>query len=121
MSKTATELGKFLRKLRIDFNESSKNMSLKLDISPSFLSSVETGKKQAPFGIEDKIEQHYKLSTDDISLLRDLASQSRILFRIKAKDPKAKHILGIMHRNMDKMNDDELQQILDVLEKIGDK
>lgn len=43
-----TPLGKFLRKLRIDRNEILQNMADKLDVSPSFLSAVENGKKKMP-------------------------------------------------------------------------
>ena len=43
-----TELGKFLRKLRIDKNEILLDMANKLGVSPSFLSSVEIGKRQMP-------------------------------------------------------------------------
>ena len=40
-----TSLGKFLRKLRIDNNELLKDMAQKLNVSVSFLSAVENGKK----------------------------------------------------------------------------
>ena len=43
-----TMLGKFLRKLRIDRNELLKDMAGKLDVTVSFLSSVENGKKKMP-------------------------------------------------------------------------
>lgn len=43
-----TSLGKFLRKLRIDNGEILKNMADKLDVTVSFLSAVENGKKRMP-------------------------------------------------------------------------
>ena len=43
-----TSLGRFLRKLRIDRNELLKDMAQKLEVSVSFLSAVENGKKKMP-------------------------------------------------------------------------
>lgn len=43
-----TEVGKFLRKVRIDHDEILRNMATKLDVSASFLSAVENGKKRIP-------------------------------------------------------------------------
>ena len=41
-----TSLGRFLRKLRIDRGEILKNMAEKLEVTSSFLSAVENGKKR---------------------------------------------------------------------------
>lgn len=57
-----TELGKFLRKLRIDNNELMLNMANKLKVSSAFLSSVENGKKRPPLGWKSEIENLYNLS-----------------------------------------------------------
>jgi transcriptional regulator with XRE-family HTH domain len=46
MSKKLTELGKILRKIRIDNNLSMEDMALIFDISISYLSLIETGKRQ---------------------------------------------------------------------------
>ncbi len=43
-----TSLGRFLRKLRIDRNELLRDMARKLEVSVSFLSAVENGKKRMP-------------------------------------------------------------------------
>ena len=40
-----TALGRFLRKIRIDRNELLKDMADKLEVSASFLSAVENGKR----------------------------------------------------------------------------
>jgi transcriptional regulator with XRE-family HTH domain len=43
-----TQLGIFLRKLRLDRGEILKDMAIKLNVSSSFLSAVENGKKRIP-------------------------------------------------------------------------
>lgn len=57
-----TQLGKFLRKLRIDRGELLRTMAEKLGISMSFLSSVENGKKSMPSEWIPKIPDLYHLN-----------------------------------------------------------
>jgi transcriptional regulator with XRE-family HTH domain len=60
-----TPLGKFLRKLRIDAGEILKDMADKLDVSPSFLSAVENGKKKMPSSWNSKICILYHLTPEE--------------------------------------------------------
>ena len=57
-----TEFGKFLRKLRIDNEELLKDMAIKLNTTPAFLSMVETGRRSIPKKLEEEIEKIYSLS-----------------------------------------------------------
>ena len=58
-----TELGKFLRKIRIDHDEILKDMADKLGVTASFLSAVENGKKRMPAEWNSKICQLYSLNS----------------------------------------------------------
>jgi transcriptional regulator with XRE-family HTH domain len=57
-----TELGKFLRKLRIEREEILKTMADKLNVTVSFLSAVETGKRPMPGPWAQKISDLYELN-----------------------------------------------------------
>lgn len=57
-----TSLGRFLRKLRIDQGEILKDMAEKLDVTVSFLSAVENGKKRMPSNWNGRICQIYSLT-----------------------------------------------------------
>ena len=57
-----TKLGRFLRKMRIDRGELLRDMSGKLGVAVSFLSSVENGKKSMPTEWAAKLVQIYQLS-----------------------------------------------------------
>ena len=57
-----TEFGKFSRKLRIDNGELLKDMAIKLNVTPFFLSMVETGRRSIPKKWEEEIEKIYSLS-----------------------------------------------------------
>ena len=62
-----TSLGRFLRKLRIDRNELLKDMAEKLNVSVSFLSAVENGKKHMPASWNMQICELYELTDDQRS------------------------------------------------------
>ena len=57
-----TSIGKFLRKLRVDYGEILKDMAEKLDVTVSFLSAVENGKKHMPATWNSKICALYDLN-----------------------------------------------------------
>lgn len=57
-----TSIGKFLRKLRIDRGEILKDMAEKLDVTVSFLSAVENGRKKMPSSWNARICSLYDLS-----------------------------------------------------------
>ena len=74
-----TEFGKFSRKLRIDNGELLKDMAIKLNVTPSFLSMVETGRRSIPKKWEEEIEKIYSLS------LKQKEELTGILNRYKEK------------------------------------
>ena len=59
-----TSIGRFLKKLRIDRGEILKDMAEKLDVTVSFLSAVENGKKHMPAAWNEKICTLYDLSEE---------------------------------------------------------
>lgn len=64
-----TSLGKFLRKLRIDNGEILKDMAEKLNVTVSFLSAVENGKKRMPPTWNTRICSLYALDNQQQSEL----------------------------------------------------
>ena len=50
-----TEFGKMLRKLRIDCDENIRDMAFNLDITASYLSAIECGKRNIPKNLVDKV------------------------------------------------------------------
>ncbi len=54
-----TSLGRFLRKLRIDQGEILRDMAAKLNVTVSFLSAVENGKKKMPSSWNEEICRMY--------------------------------------------------------------
>jgi len=55
-----TQLGKELKKLRIDLGITLADMATQLGKSSSFLSAVETGRKRIPDDFLDLLSKHYE-------------------------------------------------------------
>lgn len=57
-----TDLGKFLRKMRLDKGLLLKNMADQINYTPAFLSAVETGRKLPPDGFAQRVISTFGLS-----------------------------------------------------------
>ncbi len=93
-----TPFCKTLRKLRIDHSERLLDMAKKLDISVSFLSSLEIGKKSLPIGIEEKIIELYDLDQEVAEILRRESEACRKSFTIKSSDTFRCEAVGMFAR-----------------------
>lgn len=56
---SVTDLGRMLRKLRVDCDERQRDMARKLSVSGAFLSAVERGVKRPPMNMADKLVALY--------------------------------------------------------------
>lgn len=63
-----TDLGRFLRKLRIDRGEILKDMADRLGVSVSFLSAVENGKKRMPSAWNTRLCELYRLTPEQMRI-----------------------------------------------------
>lgn len=112
-----TEIGKELRKLRIDQDERLLDMSKRLDKSAAFISAVERGTKSPPSGFEDLVISVYRLAGDAADALRRAANRSRKAFTVEADSPLARDTAGLMARRMNSLSDAQLKNILEILNK----
>lgn len=69
-----TELGKVLRKLRIDLGETLVRMAEQLDMSATMLSAIETGKKKVPSGFINRLTIVYPNLEEQRASLESLAN-----------------------------------------------
>ncbi|WP_175868618.1 helix-turn-helix domain-containing protein [Bartonella gabonensis] len=116
-----TSFGKILRKIRVDHSERLLDMAKKLDVSVSFLSSVEIGKRSVPVGMEVKIIQLYDLDQKEALLLRKEAYTCRRSFTIKPSDTCRCEIVGMFVRNLENFSQQDLTKFKKLLEKFDKK
>lgn len=65
-----SEYGEFLKHLRIDRREMLKNMAGKLGLNSSYLSAIESGNRDIPPDLTDKICNAYGLSVEQRNELK---------------------------------------------------
>lgn len=68
-----TAFGRVLRSIRMDRSELLLDMAKKLNVQPSFLSSVENGKRNVPKSWPQKISQLYALNDFEFASLHRAA------------------------------------------------
>ena len=115
--KMLTELGKLLRKLRIDEGERLLDMAEKLGVTSSFLSAVEMGRKAPPRGIEEAIIETYRVSDELADGLCKAADDERESFVLKPKSELARDTAGLLSRKIDDLSSDQLRSIQEILRR----
>jgi len=113
-----TSLGKFLRKIRIDNNEYLKDMADKLDVTVSFLSAVENGKKKMPSSWNGKICSLYDLDEEQTNEFTKAIAESeeKIELNLKNVDIKNQCLAISFARKFSDFNDRKLEEIMRIME-----
>ena len=117
-----TPFGEFVRILRIKHHQVMGDMAKILNTSTPFLSAVENGKKTVPAECSQKIAEHYNLSSEDQSRLRESVEESRLQYKIipgKAGINKRRAAMQFA-RSFEGMDDETALKILELLKNKED-
>ena len=115
-----TELGKFLRKLRIEKNEIIMNMAKKLDIAPSYLSSIECGKRNVPKDFIAKVVAVYELGMEqqrELEHARDMALEE-VKINLANASPEKKADAIQFARTFNDFDQDFMRKLSKAIDKI---
>ena len=110
-----TEFGKLLRIIRINSGDSAKIMAQKLNISPSYLSTIENGKRNIPPDMEELLVRAYNLSDKDKKKLQKAMVDSSETVKINLTDlaeKKKQMIYEITKGDLDEATIDKLCKII---------
>jgi transcriptional regulator with XRE-family HTH domain len=117
----ATNLGKFLRKVRIDNDEMLKDMADKLGVTSSFLSAVENGKRKMPAAWSVKITELYGFDDEQIMIFNKAIANTEESVKLNLQGisvPKRELIVSFARKIPD-MDDSDLEAIREILDKDG--
>ena len=114
-----TDLGRFLRKLRIDYDEILYDMAQKLSVSTSFLSAVENGRKCPPPEWVDRISSYYNLEQKQRNELESAVHKTINQIRLNiSNQPSERRDLAIAFaRKFDSMSDEDAADLLRILNR----
>lgn len=107
-----TQFGIFLRKLRLDSNEIMKEMATKLDVSPSFLSTVENGKKTIPKSWYEKIVNLYDLNKEQQNKLMQAIedTQKSLEINLEKLNKEQKRLAFAFTKELKNMNKKDIKK-----------
>ena len=114
-----TEFGKLIRIIRINSGDSSREMARKLGFSPSYLSAIESGKRNIPTDMEKLLSKSYPLSQIDLEKLRTAMFASSDTVKINLTDFAEKKQRVIMAIAQDDISDNVLDEISDLIFRHG--
>jgi HTH-type transcriptional regulator, competence development regulator len=121
LSKSKT-LSIFLKKLRLEHDdETMTDMARRLNISVSYLSSVENEKRNMTDEMYLTICRLYLLNKeqcDELQYLKNLASK-RLNVQLDGLDKNAKQTTVKFLSNVDSLSDDDLERINKIINKKG--
>lgn len=113
-----TELGKYLKKLRIDKGEKMQDMAEKLNVSSSFLSSVESGKKRMPSMMMRNIIKIYTPDENDKKNFIEAAASTcdKIEIPLDSDDVQRNKLALSFAAGVAQLTDEQLNEIYKILE-----
>ena len=118
-----TEFGKALRKLRIDRGETLKIMADNLEMTSSYLSAIECGKRNIPTDLIERLTSIYKLDVNEQQELSVAYDKSLSSVAIELSESNCKRDLALQFaRKFDDIDDELANQIIKFLNRNrGDK
>ena len=119
---TSKTLSIFLKKLRLEHDdETMTEMARRLNISVSYLSSVENEKRNMTDEMYLNICRLYSLTKqqcDELQYLKNLAS-NRLNVQLDGLDKNAKQTTVKFLSNVESLSDDDLERINKIINKKG--
>lgn len=112
-----TPFGKFCRKLRIDRNEILKDMASDLNVTVSYLSAVENGKRSVPASWEQMISDAYDLGDEQRWELKEsiIESEKMITFPLEETGENSTTLLKALARKSGDLSEEQLNKMFEIL------
>lgn len=118
-----TPFGRFLRKLRIDLFCGMKDMAGTLNVTMSYLSAVEMGRRNIPKHWEEIIGDSYNLTPEQRNELKKSIqnSVSSISINLKEKKDNQRSLALEFARKLDMLDDNKIGDIRKMLSDKDEK
>lgn len=112
-----TKFGIYIRKFRLDKGILLRDMAKDLGISPAYLSGMETGNKDIPQSLADKIISVYNLNTEQSKELKKSIMLSRQKICITTGQIVWKNeVVSMLKEKLDTLSEEQKFKIIEVLE-----
>lgn len=114
-----TLFGKFTRKLRIEHGELLKDMADKLNVSSSYLSAVEVGKRNIPRNWYEKLSSLYSLDNEEKAELHRAIQESQLTIKFELNKMKGsdRDLVLAFARGLKNIDDADRKKLHDIFNK----
>ena len=110
-----TNFGKEIRKIRIDRSHKLLDMANKLEVSSSFLSAIERGRKKVPIDFVKRITESYNLSASEVIIINAALEKDVTSFTITPANDVEHETVAMFARNIKTLPNRKLKKIQDIL------
>lgn len=112
-----TPFGRFLRNLRMERGERLLDMAKLLNVTPSYLSAVENGKKAIPQKWLNEISNVYNLSNSQIDEIQTSIMQTQETLEINVSNMNTEDlsVLASFARKFESMSKEEKKKVYDIV------
>lgn len=111
------ELGKLLRKMRVDNDERLADMAKKIGVSIAFLSAIETSRKEAPLNIIERLASAYRMNVQQRMALEVAVFSSRSSYKLEPQTSLAQDTVAMLARRLNRLAPEEHKKIQAILRK----
>ncbi|MDU4728007.1 MULTISPECIES: helix-turn-helix domain-containing protein [Clostridium] len=114
-----SSFGKFTRKLRIERSQLLKEMAELLNVTTSYLSAVEMGKRNVPESWREIIIANYKLDNNEVQAMDEAIynSQRTLKLNLNSYDEDDKNLILSFARKFDELEVEEKDNLRRLLSK----
>ena len=118
-----TNFGKALRKIRLVRDETLYDMAKKLEITSSYLSAIECGKRNIPEDFIDKLQEIYNFTEEELGELKSTKEETIKEVSINIENSGfTRRILALeFARSFDDIANEDAEKLLKQLRKLQGK
>jgi len=115
-----TKFGKTIRKMRIDRDLSLESMARGIKISPSYLSSIEMGKRAIPRCLLKRIENLKIFNTKELKEIKSSINDSIAKFSFRPKNDYQRNLMVILTKSFNDLTATQVEAICKIMEEPSD-
>lgn len=117
-----TNLGKYLRKIRVDRGETGFDMANRLEVTPQYVSLIETGKRRLNNKIKEKIIKVYSLNDNQIEELERviIMDAKKININIEGLEIEDVNFILLLTNKMKNMKECDKTVLKNIINNIGE-
>lgn len=114
-----TPFGKEIRKRRIDHEIKLGDLAERLEVSPTFLTAIETGRKSVPDDFVSRLARHMHLTKTEIEALERAADQSKTVYKIPVPmgtSASGREVAALFAKRFDFLTARQVERIRNILQ-----